>query len=722
MHLDSFDPFQATAQAHVRYLPVEDLNVNSARGASGHVLKGAVFTAYRPEAVANTLGFISKQQAILKIFEAFNPERLSESVRGATRLRRTAQIKAEFEQITIDDLDSQPELERQLGSTLIARNLQVYRELRDAIKRYQAIESTLLYSGAARGAQNALKVGGDVGRQLFGWYEEHLKENPNVPSGIRAAYLTLQDPDATLTIEEERGFIRGLLAYQRLNSYIDRAVASQGMLSDLAEYDTLAEHDPLRLNPAISDAKRTLAEFFATRTGDITLSDFASVVELGSLVEFRRSLNERTLTAYGSRFKEALEYFSFVSFKDGVRLPDTYGESVPMERLRQHVLGAKIGVAKSQFDEDKKQALLTQKDFRHIMSAQMMSVLCPDASKFVTSWPVGEFREMVRGVICAYRKAQDFDSKLAAYVQGNAPGTAELDRLNVGDSLTSWKPVLLIGHDWIPNESIRERYHDGRGLSFDEIFDRAIDLNPRSPYFLKHKLELQVTTAAGLIAEKHQEVLLNYASKVDKMIPITLYAELIDSAREALRYPLLDAGEWGRLYWLSGKRYITAESLLKLASVASFIRDIPEYTSDSVDHLREIRNRVHGATPFKCVLGKKDGKSVIQIELADENKVRPGIYRDGMKLYHRDQVEAVVSHLDKHYQPLARVGHEWIRKLHSLISPQWQPVRSRFNIEVSDASAQLVRSMSAYAGEMMYVPTQFVKDIDDLFLRVNKKN
>jgi hypothetical protein len=457
MQLGTWDPFLATSRAKIDVLPHRSFT-EIARGASGHVLKGVTYCAYDEQFPGTTTGFVSGKQAITKILEAFNSERIGVAKRSVVTERRNSALKdalseINIEELTLNDFDANPRLARELGRNLITRNLEVYNELRSAIELCRANLARFAYGDELLLAKSqSLKVASDIGRTFFGWFESHFEENQNAPVGIKIAYLSLRDPDIELSQEDERRYIQGLLAYQRIHSFINKSSALGGFLKDLESYERLKADDPLRFDPGIEQARRVLQGRMARSDQELTISEFGALLDNAAMVEFRREMNQRALAGYEAELSEALKKFEFVSFEGGAWRDDALGDAVPMARLKQHLYGAKIGVVRSSDTVSDKRALLDNSDFRHIMRGQFLWRLIPEREKLLTARPVAEFKEMVEGIIVAYRKVKYLEQQLAKYQIERNDSSASFNLEDVGDALKDWKPVLPIGRQYRPCE------------------------------------------------------------------------------------------------------------------------------------------------------------------------------------------------------------------------------------------------------------------------------
>jgi hypothetical protein len=476
------DPFVASARAQVLMLPVSELPPGvriaeegcedapaakagrvkeRARGSSGHIVTGVIHCAYDKDSPHNSVGFFAKRQAVMRPFESFCPEKFGGERERETRQRRQAVQRELLGDVTLADLEQDPDLVREIGSPIIARDLTVYHELQRAIREYKEQLDTLVYGqDIVVSAIENYHVRTDSGGSFLGWFHRQIEEERPMPAGIRIAYESLVDASIHLEPEQERDYIRGLLAYQRLHSYVSKDTALAGMRSDLEEYDRLPEGDPHRLNAHVEEAKRSLQEIAAGGESEMRVSEFGAVLSLSGLTEFRRSMNGSLLERYSQDFYRALEHFRDLMQSGGRWREDCLQESVPMTRLRLSLYGAKIGVEDQYKSHEQKLALLTQKDFRAIKDALFYQMVTgSDAERLLCSLPIARFKELVERVVVAYRKAAVLDRELEAHLterRAKPLPDLQIDRADVGEALSAWKPVLPLGNGYKPAEAFME--------------------------------------------------------------------------------------------------------------------------------------------------------------------------------------------------------------------------------------------------------------------------
>lgn len=678
------DPFLATSRAQLLILPAEGLPTT--RGASGHLLKGLTYCAYDSDAPTDTVGYFSKKQAITRIFEAFNPERMTSASQERTRTRRQVKLREELQDLSLSDLEKSPEQAGQTGSHLIVRNMEVYAELRKAIADCKAHLSDLVYGGSiVLSGIKSLKVSEDPGRQFYGWFEEHFKENPNAPRGIRLAFESLRDPDIALSSQDERNYLRGLLSYQRLHSYINKDVALGGLVRDLNEYAQLHSEDALRLDASVDIARHQLQQTAAEHAPEMTIADFGKVLELSGMVQFRQAMNQRVLSIYQNEFTDALKQFEFVSFKDGKWRDDSLGESVPMDRLKRHIYGAKVGVALPDMHESKKQALLGQRDFKHIADAQFLSRLIKDPEKRLSAMPISDFREMVQGVIVAHRKVAHLEAQLAEYRATPSGAALQLNYEDIGEALASWKPTLMIGGKFVPAEVWQQPRHDRNAgsLAIPEIaarlIDRRFDLLYRSGNlqveFDKRRHEIERVAPAGLYLADMETFWASAEARALPLKPAKDCRNLIDRATQLVANPMIVSTGFDAQKVLAAKYLFSAEisQIENLLTVEETVNDLCRDHRAKLGEMGErLRSSLYQTIYSGGILGERGRLSlrlsgrhfseyIERIEVANQEQGR-------IVFYDPEKVEQGLNRLDRDYVSIEAQGREWVEKVKFICS------------------------------------------------------
>ena len=560
-NLGTNDPFIATQRAQVILLPASHLPQNaqitddldsrpevqvSVRGASGHIIHGMVYCAYNQDSPAASAGFFSKRQAVTRPFETFNPEKYNPAARTQVREGRARSYCQILRDLSLLDLERNPALVEAAHSPLLARDFAVYQELKAAIAAYKQQHSSLVYGERIDiEAVNALNLRTDPGGTLLGWYTRQIEAGMVLPPGIQAAYESLQDPDIRLDPETERDYLRGLIAFQKVNSFISKETALSGAAADIEEFDGLAQDDSLRLDFSIEQAKRTLQELAQHPGGELRVSEFGAVVSLGGLDKFRRTMNLRTLDTYRSEFTEALRRFEPLFIKDGRWLNDALGQSIPMTRLSNSIYGARIGVAQSWHGENDKRALLGQPDFKALRDAMFQrTVTQGNPDHVVMSMPIAAFRSMVEGVVRAYRKARYLDAKLdqlQAARQQAGQDSLLFDWENLGGALSDWKPVLPLGTDLRPKEAFMTTgsVKVTPIISLQDLV-ACIKCRGLGGRELKGALaEIQIQAKAGLFSPRYEKALRSLIKEALRYTPASRLAAEITVINQMMQSPLV---------------------------------------------------------------------------------------------------------------------------------------------------------------------------------------
>lgn len=525
-------------------------------GASGHILTDTTYWAINPSAIAETIGYKSARQAIVTILKAFAPARFNNEAdtkrrqRGINDTLKKRLPALDFEELSLTDIESE-EGPPKTRSIIFNRNAAIYIELRQAIQDYSQQLGDLIYLTArAELALATAATSGDPGRQFLGWFKEHFKEEQNVPAGIVAAYQNLTDPLTNLTPEEERFLTRGLVAYQRLHTYVRTNIALKPIEEDLSEYERLPSQHRLANNPAIERARIKLAELQGDRK--MTISQFSVALDLASLSTLRREINRETLAPFLTEFTEALNKFRFVAYDDkGAVHEDLSSESVPLNRLKQHIYGAAIGVSSSSASGEKR-ALITREEFQALRTAHFHLLADPQNEKILSAIPISAFRDIVKLVIVANRKAKYLDNKLANYCADRGIATTELVAANGainGDNIASWQPVLPVDKGYLPAEDwladILEVNPDR--LPLDELAKRVngsrswILSEQRIPEkrYADRRIQIEELSLLGLYHADDKQLWSMLADSAKKLTPAGEVRGIIERATRIIDHPLV---------------------------------------------------------------------------------------------------------------------------------------------------------------------------------------
>jgi hypothetical protein len=713
IQLGQQNPFIAAERAQITVLPEKQNNV---RGASGHILSGVTYMTYDPEVPTSTTGFFSGKQAIVQIFKAWHPERLDEESKRCVRDRRHKQLRKalgeiDLENLTLSEIEASPDVKGEIRSHIISRNLAVYDELRKAIEQCKTHLSSLIYGGdIVLPGLNSLKVSQDPGRQFFGWFEDHFRENENAPIGIKIAYQSIVDEDIALTPEEEAHYLRGLLAYQRVNSFIDKETALGGLVRDLKEYDALTVDDELRLNPAIEKARTNLQAAIQTTPTELSIAEFASMLENAAMVQFRQAMNRRILDSYREEFEAALKLFDFVSFEKDTWREDALGDSVPMERLKRHLYGAKVGVEKSWYGSDKKRAALGQADFRHIMDAQFLKRLIVQEEKLLNAQPIEQFRAMVEGVVVAYRKAKFLEARLTEY--GTTPDGLQvvqtLNREDMRDTLDNWKPVLPIGGTYKPAE--RWFNHTGEPKpTLRTLSEIAVRITDRKSYFFSptsthkdefrdkymgHIAEIEQFANAGLYRPDMDPIWRTIESKIASFVPTSEHRELLDRAVRLYSHPMVFRSYEVTMATLS-RKFLTPQEFKNITTFVEVEAGLTEvcegYNAAALGELRARLGDRLGANLLEGgVRTLNDGKKQLTLRelsfasFAGAVKAEPRYTTHLGEYLNPKLLTAALDSLDESYISTKELGKDWIQRAKTLCSKEGAAVLSNAGYALVD--------------------------------------
>ncbi|NLF24731.1 MAG: hypothetical protein GX589_03630 [Deltaproteobacteria bacterium] len=684
------DPFIATARAQVIVLPIRDIphgakvsedpvgHRERVRGTSGHIITGMIYCAYDPDSPPTSVGFFSKRQAVMRPFESFNPERFSTKKSTEVQQRRSQLAQEILENLTLLDLEQQPELVEELGSPLIARNLAVYRELQAAIAAYKEQADAIMYGGQITiSTIERFRVRTDLGGSFLSWFQRQIEADVDLPEGIRIAYENFVDPNVDLSPAEERDIVRGLLAYQRLHSFISKETVFSGIEADLKEYDALSQNDPLRLDARVEAARRMLQESAAGGESEMRVSELGAVLSLSGMTEFRRAMNARELALYGGTFERAIQHFKGLMIKDGRWREDCLQESVPMKRLKLTLYGAKIGV-ENESDLDKR-AVLTQQDFKAIYDAIFhFTISSGDDRRFLCAMPIPHFREMVARVVVAYRKAAYLDAALAEYQaantsQGEPP---PLNREDIGDALADWKPVLIFGNNLKPEE-VFMREERLAGNKVWRLADLATCANCRglgNEHFRKLLPQIEREAGAGLFLDAHEPLLKEVYPRAELFLPASELTEVIEQASEVLSLPLvrpveLNMKNFLRLPFLSA---LEVEEVKLFAKFKDKVEGLGLNHSAEQEALKQRLKAVRCCNVLRGQIGTIDEAHAPHLILREEPFAKfAGEITEGSAAYFNPSILAErLDQLDRDFISKDQLPGGWSEKLKLLCSKE----------------------------------------------------
>ncbi|MDO8527319.1 MAG: hypothetical protein Q7T03_06515 [Deltaproteobacteria bacterium] len=665
MDVRTFDPFVATKVAQVVILPISSLPVQSrqrdenretVRGQSGHLLKGLVYCVFDPASPPTTIGYFSKRQAVSRPFETFSPDRFDPVRIKKIKERRHKRIRGYEKDITMAELEAFPELIDTIKSPIIARDLTVYRELKEAIRRYKAeLESMAYGPDVILSTIKGLKVRTDPGGQIFGWYDRQMEADIEIPEGIRMAIASLRNPDVDLTPNQESFYIAGVLAYQRLHSYISKKAALSGAASDVEEYEKLDLTDPFR-NENILSEKRTLQEAAAQGSDEISVADFSRVLSLAALRNVRRQMNRRHEERYGKDFQEALEYFKSVAFQEnGAFHEDVLSEAVPMTRLRQTPLGKILG----------------RKDFKRVLDTLFLNAVTKGNPEYrQTAMPIAQYREWVDGLVIAYRKAK------AGNVTGNDLRLAEDfdEKLSLEELIRRFKENGLLGHK----------------------------------DFYKNKDRILKEAQAGLFSLELKEILQTAARLAAGYKTSSEVRNDLETVKTMLANPFVEM-MWPRLNGWLDKNYFTQEEIALIGEFTLFKAKFDAMRLGEVSDMEAIREKMHicNASVF---YEKGNGINLHRqsFELLANRQQEGKIF-----FYDPEQVRSALTKIEAEFirSDSEELPPEWLAKAKFLCSRRAEGILRAQGMSLVDYETYRVIQKMNGSSSIIYFSRQFIEAI-----------
>lgn len=724
------DPFIATERAQVVVLPVSQLprsavivedaeeeqeiigQHESVRGASGHIITGMIYCAYDSNSPAGSIGFFSKRQAITRPFEAFNPDRFTEEKAKVVRKRREKSYLDILSGLALEDLEREPGIVSDSRSPVLLRDFAVYRELQDAIQDYRRQHASILYGDDIKIASpRGLGVRTDAGGSFLGWFERQLEAGKDLPEGILVAYQSIKDPDVHLDAETERDYIRGLIAYQRVNSFISKDAALAGAASDLEEFEGLPSDDPLRLDPRVAEAKRELQEIAVNPQGEIRVTDLGAILSKAGLSEFRSNMNRRTLERFREEYEQALAYFDFLFTEHGHMLEDTLQGSVPMGRLSKTIYGARIGSSGLLTEKDERKPALGQQDFRHVLDGIFHKVVSRgDDARLLQSMPVKDFREMVEGAICAYRKAVYLD---------NCVGESGInaDRLDASTLPDDFQPVVPTGRNLRPAETFLEieKTSGKEVLPLRELIERTTCLGLGDSKARAQLPQFKAYAEAGVYPSAAEESLRTLHVPATRYVSADEMAEQLEAVREMLESPLVRIAN----STLIGKRYFTNPESLMVELAASFRPKFDELglqPTPENEALGEKLTKLAGARVFTggIVPAAESRRAKLELKSQDIRTFLGEKQESGLIYFEPETLEKQLEQLQKGYIAADEINEAWFGKAKKACSRAGRATLEAHEMGLVDYETYTT-SRLLDPSPLRFVSWRFVKAIWSLF-------
>ncbi len=726
------DPFVATERAQVVVLPVSQIPGSavaaddiekagrvkvpheSVRGASGHIITGMIYCAYDSNSPAGSIGFFSKRQAITRPFEAFNPDRFTEEKAKTVRKRRERSYLDILTGLSLEDLEREPGIVSDSRSPVLLRDFAVYRELQDAIQDYRRQHAAILYGdGIKIASPGGLGVRTDAGGSFLGWFERRLEAGKDLPEGILVAYQSIKDPDVHLDPETERDYIRGLIAYQRVNSFITKDAALAGAASDLEEFDKLPSDDPLKLDPGVSEARRELQELAANPQGEIRVTDLGAILSKAGLSEFRSNMNRRTLERFHEEYEHALAYFDFLFTEHGRMLEDTLQGSVPMGRLSKTIYGAKVGNSGLAAEKEVRRPVLGQQDFRYILDGIFHKIVSRgEDARLLQSMPVRDFREMVEGAICAFRKAIYLDNCLEE-------SGIKADRMDASTLPEDFQPVVPTGRNLRPAETFleAEKKSGKEVLPLNELIERTTCLG-LGDYKAKAQLpQYKAYAHAGVYPAAAEEPLKKLHIPAARFVSAQEIAGEMETVRKMLESPLVRIADTT----LMKKRYFTNPERLIIEAAASFkprFDGLGLQPSPENERLGEEITKLQGARVFTggIVPAAEGRRARLELRLQDVRMFLGEKQESGLIYFKPEVLERQLEDLQNRYKATESIHPAWFGKAKMACSRKGQEILESHDMGLVDYET-FTTSRLLDSSPLRFVSRRFVNAVWDLFRR-----
>jgi len=451
-------------------------------------------------------------------------------------------------------------------STREQRLIAIFQELQelkakletDVFKQLGA--SKVLYLG-----EDKRLIEADPGGGLLHWYAKSIESGRELPELVRVAYEAITDRAVagSLSKAQRDTYYDYLRGWRTMHDYTDSQTSLSPARQDyrtfqalrkLAKKGALAEDHPMLTGEFNLDAQ-VVNSGLLTATGDLTFQERGRITADSGLRALRSAVNAYALEQFETEFFKSLDRFAPL-FKIVVSEGDSQvtrwrddcsGQSLPLTRLRQSLLGANIIK-----DGSRTTSLLNATEFREIEDATRLWDICRgDAADFCGALSMKRFQQMVTSVIVSARK---FDALEYAIADGIAAGKPILPPGStleqVGDISKVSRIEIPTGRylkrqHLVPCEELRfpQNYEGEPKVMLQDFVRRALSgaqsgvLAGMSDRAIK---QLQVLGRVGLVDRAEIGGIERALPKVVDLVPVgDTWREDIEVAGRAVNHPLL---------------------------------------------------------------------------------------------------------------------------------------------------------------------------------------
>ena len=507
---------------------------HAVRGASGTMLVGEVYWAENKNS-PGSLGFFAGIRATLRILETFGGERHKAANLERIRVRRDNALRDEFRKaLSLDDLISNPRLERILGSPLVSRKLAVYQQLEPIAAQVRADINMALYASSVFGivARQAEFID-DPGGQMRAWYSKQTQ----LPAAVASALAEYYDQHLDHTPAKETALAKILVGYYRAKVLIADSVIIDPIKRDLEALRSLKQTDPLRQHyePIIANALPLISQQLKAEGSVLTMAEVAALLQAAPLDELRLELNK---VVYSHFEQEILRARSRVRKLFGDKsgwFDDLYRDSIPMARLRETIYGQPLTNGGS---------VLGYNDFAAIKRVLVAAILVPNRDDLLRSIDAQSFKQLIEEFLKASRKLIHYDEILRVTKRGD---------------ISRFQPVVR------RDLELAEKFVGP--LPYSEIITRVADrkLWPRRN---RARADMILSEArAGLISPSGLQVAQECASKVKNLTARKEHRDLLAAAQKVAATPLVKP-IWSKLSDVVGFQYFTPDEVSALQLIA----------------------------------------------------------------------------------------------------------------------------------------------------------
>jgi len=639
-----------------------------------------------------TRGWISGSQAITKIKElvgdyAFTPEG-QEEIRQ--KKKKQAQQTVKEVGTCLEDFLTNPDMITDVSGRIAKQKLHDILQLDDELRaRLQKLDEVVYGKNAIvdEGCKTYL-LSADPGGQFLGWFK---RQKDRLPQSIRDIYTTITNPHIEVP-DNERGFMMtALIAYSAANMPIRREAVIGSWQKDLTLIMGLSDAHPIIAKygkPDLSPIRHILQQ------NEITLVDATRVYDVYPVNEVRKEINGEYSSRFSNEIDSIKEILEPLFKKDGKMRDDSYGSSVPLERLKRSVYFS----------------TLTRNDFASVMEIIRLETIANSTEETYAAVDIDKFKELTDSIVCSARKVAYMNKKLEE-------GEVVVENIEEAEELADdLRDNMFRGSKY----DIVENFGEKNGIELDEVIRRCSAVHKNNgAWFTVEGYEIKEAAETGLYNSK-SDSLTTLTKLAENITPVSEVGELKTELDTVLAHPLI-TNMWG---YKSDTEYLSKAGLAswqKLAEkgkalVERLDQEIAEVNGDDSEKVTKLLEKrkalsdakVYSYSEFSNSFSMKESRFSISATSTD------GINHIDIK-----NLEGKVEG----YTKASELDDEWVQRAKFVARGEANPILNTLGYKTpSNATLSTIfkwRDQEEF-GENAYVSDKFVEIVNKAYEKVDE--